>query len=50
MDAAEAIKAANKKPGEIATLILPGDTAWNEGSKIEELYYIIIQKSSYRFN
>ena len=37
MDAAEAIKAANKKPGEIATLILPGDTAWNEGSKIEEV-------------
>ena len=37
MDAAEAIKAANKKPGEIATLILPGDTAWNEGSKIEKV-------------
>ena len=37
MDAAEAIKVANKKPGEIATLILPGDTAWNEGSRIEEV-------------
>ena len=43
LDAAKAIKVANKKPGEIATLILPGDTAWNEGSKIEE---IILQNNS----
>ncbi len=31
-DAAEAIAAAMRPPGQIATLILPGDTAWNEGS------------------
>ena len=43
LDAAEAIKVANKKPGEIATLILPGDTAWNEGSEIEE---VILQNNS----
>lgn len=30
-DAAEAIQAANTAPGKIATLILPADTAWNEG-------------------
>ncbi len=29
---AEAIAAALEPPGQIATLILPGDTAWNEGS------------------
>jgi len=29
---AEAIQAAMAPPGQIATLILPGDTAWNEGS------------------
>ena len=23
------------QPGQISTLILPGDTAWNEGNKIE---------------
>ena len=31
-DAAEAIAAALTPPGQIATLILPGDTAWNEGA------------------
>jgi acetolactate synthase-1/2/3 large subunit len=31
-DGAEAIAMASKPPGHIATLILPGDTAWNEGS------------------
>ena len=36
-DGAEAIRQANIKPGQIATLILPGDTAWNEGSKIESI-------------
>ena len=36
-DGAEAIGQANIKPGKIATLILPGDTAWNEGSKIESM-------------
>ncbi len=29
-DAAAAVAAANASPGQIATLILPGDTAWNE--------------------
>ena len=41
-DGAEAIRHANVKPGKIATLILPGDTAWNEGSKIESLSLIHI--------
>ena len=31
-DGAEAIAMASTPPGRIATLILPGDTAWNEGS------------------
>ena len=31
-DGAAAIAAARKPPGQIATLILPADTAWNEGS------------------
>lgn len=31
-DGAEAIAVAATPPGHIATLILPGDTAWNEGS------------------
>ena len=31
-DGAEAIAVASTPPGQIATLILPGDTAWNEGS------------------
>lgn len=31
-DGAEAIAVASTPPGHIATLILPGDTAWNEGS------------------
>lgn len=31
-DGAEAIRVAATPPGQIATLILPGDTAWNEGS------------------
>jgi acetolactate synthase I/II/III large subunit len=30
-DASEAIQAAKTSPGQIATLILPADTAWNEG-------------------
>ena len=34
-DGAEAIKQANVKPGQIATLILPGDTAWNDGDVIQ---------------
>ena len=34
-DGAEAIKQANVKPGQIATLILPGDTAWNDGDEIQ---------------
>src|SRR6202165_5913466 len=31
-DGAAAIEAARMPPGQIATLILPADTAWNEGS------------------
>lgn len=31
-DGAEAIAVAMAPPGQIATLILPGDTAWNEGT------------------
>ena len=31
-DGAEAVAAARMPPGRIATLILPADTAWNEGS------------------
>src|SRR5262249_22699103 len=31
-DGAAAIAAARTPPGQIATLILPADTAWNEGS------------------
>lgn len=30
-DAAQAVQAAQTAPGQIATLILPSDTAWNEG-------------------
>lgn len=33
-DAAAAVQAARIAPGNIATLILPGDTAWNEGGVI----------------
>jgi acetolactate synthase I/II/III large subunit len=35
-DAAAAIQAARAAPGQIATLILPADTAWNEGGVIAE--------------
>ncbi len=35
-DAAAAIRAARTPPGQIATLILPADTAWNEGGVIGE--------------
>lgn len=33
-DAAEAIAAAIREPGQVATLILPADTAWTEGGKV----------------
>ncbi len=36
VDAAAAIQAARIAPGQIATLILPADTAWNEGGVIGE--------------
>jgi acetolactate synthase-1/2/3 large subunit len=35
-DAAAAIQAARIAPGQIATLILPADTAWNEGGVVGE--------------
>jgi acetolactate synthase I/II/III large subunit len=33
-DAAAAVQAANTAPGQIATLILPADTAWNDGGVV----------------
>ncbi|MGI9524889.1 MAG: acetolactate synthase large subunit [Hyphomicrobiaceae bacterium] len=36
-DGAQAIAAARVSPGQIATLILPGDTAWNQGNGIAEI-------------
>jgi acetolactate synthase-1/2/3 large subunit len=36
-DGAEAIAAALAPPGQVATLILPADTAWNEGAGIAAL-------------
>lgn len=35
-DGVEAIKIANTPPGKIATLILPADTAWGEGSTVQK--------------
>ncbi|MBO1076374.1 acetolactate synthase large subunit [Roseomonas marmotae] len=35
-DAAVAVQAARTAPGQIATLILPADTAWNEGGMVAE--------------
>lgn len=34
LDCASAVQAANTAPGQIATLILPADTAWSEGGVI----------------
>lgn len=36
-DGARAIAVANRSPGEIATLILPADTAWNEAGPISNV-------------
>jgi acetolactate synthase-1/2/3 large subunit len=36
-DGAEAVAAARTPPGQIATLILPADTAWGEGGEIAEV-------------
>ena len=35
-DAARAVQAARTAPGQIATLILPGDTAWDEGGVVAD--------------
>lgn len=35
-DAARAVQAARAAPGGVATLILPADTAWNEGQEVAE--------------
>ena len=35
-DGARAIAAAMSPPGQVATLILPGDTAWNEGGAVAD--------------
>ena len=37
VDGAEAIEMANVNPAQIATMILPGDTAWNEGNAIQSI-------------
>ncbi len=36
-DGAAAIAAANSSPGQIATLILPADTAWNEADGVAQV-------------
>ena len=36
LDAAAAVQAARTAPGQIATLILPADTAWGEGGMVAE--------------
>ncbi|MEO1494493.1 MAG: acetolactate synthase large subunit [Pseudomonadota bacterium] len=36
-DGARAVAAARTAPGQVATLILPGDTAWNEGGVVADL-------------
>ena len=36
-DAAEAVQAAMTAPGQIASLILPSDTAWDEGGVVHEV-------------
>lgn len=36
-DAARAVQAARTAPGQVATLILPGDTAWNEGGMVGQV-------------
>ncbi len=36
-DGAAAIHAARRSPGQIATLVLPADTAWNSASRIAEV-------------
>jgi acetolactate synthase-1/2/3 large subunit len=35
-DGARAVQAAMTAPGQVATLILPGDTAWNDGGRVAE--------------
>ncbi len=40
-DGAEAIHVASTAPGQIASLILPGDTAWNEGNGPEAVQAIV---------
>ena len=35
-DAARAVQAARTAPGQVATLILPGDTAWTEGGVVAQ--------------
>ncbi len=39
-DAAEAVRAANTHPGQIATLILPADVSWQEGGVVGTPYAI----------
>ncbi len=44
-DAAEAIAAASREPGQVATLILPADTAWTDGGKVAPVPPIPAPKS-----
>jgi acetolactate synthase I/II/III large subunit len=39
-DAAEAVVAARTAPGQIATLIVPGDVSWSEGGSISDIIAI----------
>ena len=39
IDGAEAIQQARVNPGQIATLILPGDTAWHEGNELKSIEF-----------
>ena len=36
-DAAEAVRCARTAPGQIATLIVPADVAWNEGGRVADI-------------
>jgi len=42
-DGAAAVQAALTSPGQIATLILPADTAWNPGGKVAEPLPVLVR-------
>ena len=39
-DAADAVRAARTSPGQIATLILPSDTSWDEGGVVADALHV----------